>query len=261
MSKKVFVGVGHGGSDSGAVKYLVEKDINLKMALACRDYLVKHGVNAMISRETDKDDNLSDKIARCNKFAPDFALDIHNNAGGGVGFEVYHSISSTSRGKEFAREIESEIKAIGQTSRGLKTKAGSNGDYFGFIRSTNCPAVICEGVFVDNKEDASKADSDAKCKKFGEAYAKGILKALGIEDYEVLIKENNTREEAQTLGGESFKVKVEIKDLNIRKGPGTDSASRGFITPGVYTIVQTIGKWGRLKSGAGWIYLDYAKRL
>lgn len=30
---KVYIGVGHGGSDSGAVKYLVEKDVNLKMAL------------------------------------------------------------------------------------------------------------------------------------------------------------------------------------------------------------------------------------
>ena len=37
MSKKVFIGVGHGGSDSGAVGYIVEKEANLVMALACRD--------------------------------------------------------------------------------------------------------------------------------------------------------------------------------------------------------------------------------
>lgn len=44
MSKKVYIGVGHGGTDSGAVKYLVEKDVNLKMAKACRDYLKRAGV-------------------------------------------------------------------------------------------------------------------------------------------------------------------------------------------------------------------------
>ena len=34
MSKKVFIGVGHGGTDSGAVKYIVEKEYTLKTAFA-----------------------------------------------------------------------------------------------------------------------------------------------------------------------------------------------------------------------------------
>ena len=73
------------------------------------------------------------------------------------------------------------MKAIGQNSRGCKTKANSNGkDYYGFIRETSCPAVICEGVFVDNKADASQADTAAEQKAFGVAYAKAILKTLGI---------------------------------------------------------------------------------
>jgi uncharacterized protein YgiM (DUF1202 family) len=29
----------------------------------------------------------------------------------------------------------------------------------------------------------------------------------------------------------------------------------------VYTIVETSGEWGKLKSGAGWIYLPYTKKL
>ena len=44
MSKKVFIGVGHGGSDSGTVGDIIEKETNLAMALACRDYLTAHGV-------------------------------------------------------------------------------------------------------------------------------------------------------------------------------------------------------------------------
>lgn len=65
-----------------------------------------------------------------------------------------------------------------------------------------------------------------------------------------------------------FLVKVSISDLNIRKGPGTDYSKTGRYTgKGVFTIMEVkSGKgsaagWGRLKSGAGWIALDYASRI
>ncbi len=65
-----------------------------------------------------------------------------------------------------------------------------------------------------------------------------------------------------------FPVKVSITDLNIRTGPGTDHARTGRFTGiGVFTIVEVkSGKgstagWGRLKSGAGWISLEYAARI
>lgn len=65
-----------------------------------------------------------------------------------------------------------------------------------------------------------------------------------------------------------FLVRVTVKDLRIRKGNGTDTEWTGkYVPPGVYTIVEVkAGKgseagWGRLKSGAGWIALSYAKRV
>ena len=64
-----------------------------------------------------------------------------------------------------------------------------------------------------------------------------------------------------------FLVKVSISDLNIRKGPGTDYDRTKFIPVGIYTITEVksgqgaSAGWGRLKSGAGWISLDYASRL
>lgn len=65
-----------------------------------------------------------------------------------------------------------------------------------------------------------------------------------------------------------FLVRVSITDLNIRKGPGTDYAKTGRYTgKGVFTILEvrsgqgSDSGWGRLKSGAGWISLDYATRL
>lgn len=66
----------------------------------------------------------------------------------------------------------------------------------------------------------------------------------------------------------SFKVQISISDLNIRKGPGTNYAATGkFTGKGVFTIVETkqgtgsTKGWGKLKSGAGWISLDYATRI
>lgn len=63
-----------------------------------------------------------------------------------------------------------------------------------------------------------------------------------------------------------YMVRVSISNLYIRKGPGTSYGNNGFIKPGVYTIVEEstgtgATKWGKLKSGAGWIALDYTKRL
>lgn len=65
-----------------------------------------------------------------------------------------------------------------------------------------------------------------------------------------------------------FVVQVAIPDLNIRKGPGTNHAKTGQFTGiGSFTIVETASGtgstagWGRLKSGTGWISMDYAKRI
>lgn len=65
----------------------------------------------------------------------------------------------------------------------------------------------------------------------------------------------------------SYRVRVSIKNLNIRKGPGTNYDKVGKYTGiGVFTIVaeadgEGATRWGKLKSGAGWISLDYAKKI
>lgn len=181
MNKKVFLGVGHGGSDPGAVGFLIEKDINLNMAIACRDFLVQNGVNVRMSRTKDENDPLTEVIKECNNFTPDLAVDIHNNAGGGDGFEVFYHVGGGTS-KVLAQNVEQEIIKIGQNSRGCKTKLNSNGtDYFGFIRQTVAPAVIVEGAFLDNSTDVKIIDELHEQQAFGVAYAKGILKTLGIE--------------------------------------------------------------------------------
>lgn len=65
-----------------------------------------------------------------------------------------------------------------------------------------------------------------------------------------------------------YAVRVSINDLNIRKGPGTNYAKTGQYTgKGVFTIVaESAGAgstkgWGKLKSGAGWVSLDFCARI
>ena len=52
-----------------------------------------------------------------------------------------------------------------------------------------------------------------------------------------------------------FTVRVLIDDLNYRSQPSMDGAVRGQTGKGVFTITEVQNGWGKLKSGAGWIYL------
>lgn len=180
MAKKVFLGVGHGGSDPGAVgNGLKEKDLNLAIALACREELVRHGVTVGMSRMRDENDPVSDEAKECNAYKPDLALDIHNNAGGGDGAEVfYHYKGGTS--KKLAENVLAEIVKIGQNSRGAKKKQRADGkDYYYMIRETASPAVVVECAFIDSA-DIKILDTAAEQKAMGVAIAKGVLKTLGI---------------------------------------------------------------------------------
>ena len=119
---KVFIGVGHGGSDPGAVaNHTKEKDLNLSIALACKDFLVKHGVSVKMSRTKDENDPLSDEIRECNAYGPDLAVDIHNNAGGGDGAEACYPYGG-GKSNTLAENILAEIVKIGQNSRGAKIR-------------------------------------------------------------------------------------------------------------------------------------------
>lgn len=197
---KVFIGAGHGGADSGAVGVggIKEKDLNLSIARACGAALERHGVTVRLSRTRDERDPITDEVAECNSFAPDLAVDIHNNAGGGDGAEAFFSrVGGT--GKTLAENILSEVKALGQRSRGAKIRTNASGsDYYAFIRETTAPAVIVECAFVDST-DVTIIDTEAERVKMGEAVARGILRTLGIP-----YKPATT----PTAGGNLYRVQV-----------------------------------------------------
>ena len=218
MAKKVYIGVGHGGSDPGAVANgIKEKDANLDVALACYSFLVKHGVSAKISRTKDTEVWIEKRVKEANAFGADLAVDIHHNAGGGDGAEVYHT-KYLGKGATLANNILKEMQLIGQNSRGAKIRKNSSGDdYFGFIRQTNCPAVLCECAFLDNKTDVKIIDTKAERVKMGEAIAKGILKTLGIP---VIVEKlvTNTQKKIYTVQVGAFlsKANAEKKVLELK---------------------------------------------
>lgn len=214
MAKKVFLGVGHGGKDPGAVANgLKEKDVNLSIALACERVLTKNGVLVAMSRTVDEDDPLTDEIKECNKFEPDLAVEIHNNSGEGNGIEVYH-YHKGGTSKTLAENILNEVVSIGQNSRGLKTKLNEQGnDYFGWIRQTVAPAVLVECAFLDSA-DHEIINTPQKQEKMGSAIAMGILKTLGIT---VLTNEKPESEEHVLYKVQAGAFKDKNNAINMQK--------------------------------------------
>lgn len=187
---KVFIGVGHGGRDPGTVYEpagLFEDEVNLTVALAMKDELEKYQLTVKMSRETDENDPLEEEIQEANAFAPDVAVEVHTNAGGGSGFEVYRQ-TSTSFGEQSLRLAEEIYDSVFWGTKApvrkpaIRIKLMENGlDWFGWLRRVNCPAVLCEGFFVDSETDREFYKDRTKLLNLGKAYAHGVLSYLGIK--------------------------------------------------------------------------------
>lgn len=237
MTRKVYIGIGHGGSDAGAVSGgLKEKDLALVTGLACYNTLKRHGVNAKISRTTDKDSTIASKVKECNAFAGelDYCLDIHYNAGGGDGCEVYY-FHDSEYSKSLAEDIIAGIKTTGQNSRGVKTKTytenGRTYDYFGMIRDTVPIAVLVECAFMDTS-DIQIANTKAKQEAMGVAIAKGILKHLGIAYKE------ESKPSAPSQPTAKFKVGDKVKVLKAVQYDNGKSFAAYYNT---YDVIQVSG--------------------
>lgn len=111
---------------------------------------------------------------------------------------------------------------------------------------------------------SNHSDPEHWMKRFGET----------MDDFRkqvsLLIENNDGKETEEPVTVKTscpYLVKITTSALNIRKGAGTNTAKVGCIRDrGVYTIVEEksgtgASLWGKLKSGAGWISLDYVKKL
>ena len=240
--KKIYINPGHSNNDPGAVGYEVERKLTVKVSNYMNEYL-RNNYECETKMNPGTIDSLTTISNDANAWGADLVVSNHFNAGGGDGYEalIYNS-NRNSLGKCF----EKHVKAVGQNSRGVKIRPD-----LGILRLTNAPALINEGAFVDNWTDIQDWNDDAELQVLGTAYAKAAAEYLSLP----------AKKTASGSGDGSFKVKVTIKDLYIRTGPGTSYGKKGFIKPGTYTIVATRSGWGKLKSGAGWIYLAYATKI
>ena len=121
MSKPtIYIAAGHGGSDPGAVsgKY-IEKALTLKTALACQNYLRNYECETVMARTTDKSCTVAYKMEEVEKKRPSLVLEIHYNAGGGEGCEVYYW-HTHAPSKSLAQKVLAEMVKLGQKSRGIK---------------------------------------------------------------------------------------------------------------------------------------------
>ena len=172
MSKpKVFIGVGHGGKDPGAVGCNgTEKEMALWVATECKRVLNGNGVRAKRSRKSNHiEDPVTDEVKECNEYNPDLTVELHFNASTlhqGYGWEAYYV---SEKGKEIGEFIVKEINEYTDLNvRGLK-KYG-----FYYLTKTKCPALLIESAFVDNTKDKFWCTKEG-CEYLGRLYAGAII--------------------------------------------------------------------------------------
>ena len=188
---KIYIDAGHGGEDPGAFSSpFAEKTLNLKAALACRDFLSSYDCQVIMSRTTDVNPTVTSRYKKAIAEKCQAVLCMHHNAGGGDGGEVWFW-HTDAKAKQLATLVAQEYKAIGQnlrTGAGLPegTKACMPGiqQNFGMCREPSAkgiPAILGEFAFVDNTTDRLIVDTDAELVFQGQAYGRAVVKFLGLK--------------------------------------------------------------------------------
>ena len=201
---------GHGLGDSGATRThngvtYVERDLNLKIAFACKAELEKSGVTVYMTR-TDNNTlpSLTERAQIAYDHGADLFISIHNNsqtADTATGSEVWVPNSSPynyyayQTGQALGNDIINQLGSLGLTKRGVFTRNATDGDtyptgdtsdYYTVInesRRRGIPGIIIEHAYVSNPSDAANfLSSDAKLQALGAADAKGILEYIKSAD-------------------------------------------------------------------------------
>ncbi len=181
---------------------------------------------------------LTDRIKRVNAGGYVLAVEIHLNAGGGTGTEVYYSKFS-SNGKRAAQSVSKAIsQSLGIKNRGAKTRLNSKGkDYFAFIRQTDMTALLIETVFIDTPSDLKTVTTQEGRKKCAAAIAGAI------------------RNELDPIPETKLQYEIICHSLTVRSGPSVSHPAVAYVGNGeTVTVTEKVGKWGKI--GKGWISLN-----
>lgn len=193
--KKVFLDPGHGGADRrsvGRLKLVTEADINLKVALALREYLEKAGVIVYMSRTKDETVDLKERSYMANRSDADVFISIHHNAPGknedgwiNYTSTYYHAFETDYEfepcQKDMARYIQRDLAYVMDNPGGLGSFDGTYSDYhiypkagFSVLRITQKPAVLIEGGFFTNNYEERRLAKE----EYNRIQAWGIFRGL-----------------------------------------------------------------------------------
>jgi N-acetylmuramoyl-L-alanine amidase len=224
--KKVCIDVGHGGSDAGAVANgLKEKDLNLQVALKVRDNLKPYDVEIKMTREIDKTLTPDERVKIVLDFNPDLCVSVHHNSFNTIarGAEVIHSSKETNDDK-LANAILDKLLKAGMPKRRAFTKLNDNGqDYYYMIRKINdndTDAIITEGGFVDNLEDAKLLKTEAYINAEAKAISDSIVEYLGLKLKEIKVEKpkDELREAIDFIDKNLCDIDVDLWYTNAKSG-------------------------------------------
>ena len=87
-------------------------------------------------------------------------------------------------------------------------------------------------------------------------FIKEVKAYIDGEEYKEVVKEEPKEEKSEGI------YRVRTDELNVRKGPGVNFEKTNEVHKGdAFTIVEINGNWGKLKSGIGWINLNYTEKV
>ena len=181
----VWLDAGHGGTDAGAVNGdRLEKDDNLRIALAVRDKLENAGserLTVLLTRADDAALELQQRVDLANENGATLFVSLHRNSGGGKGVEVWTSSLKEKAECRLAQYIMDALEQAGvQKVRGVKHgTAGNPAVSYTVVGRTEMPACLVELGFIDNDEDNALLDSHWDA--YAQAIADGILKMVELK--------------------------------------------------------------------------------
>ena len=182
----VVIDPGHGGNDPGKVSKdgVLEKDINLEIALLLKEELEKMGVTVIMTRDTDiclaadgatnkKSSDMKKRAEIINDINPTCMISIHQNSFSDPsvsGAQVFYN-GTSDESKELAQIIQNEFVKSVDSENDRKIKEGN--DYY-ILSKTTCPGVIIECGFMSCPAEAEKLCDLNYQKKIAVAVATAI---------------------------------------------------------------------------------------
>ena len=186
----VVIDAGHGGKDPGKVgtNNVLEKDINLSIALRLKYLLEQNDIAVILTREEDKDlaseqasnrknEDLRARAALIAETAPAVMVSIHQNSYPEAdvdGAQVFY-YSGSEAGKRLGTMIQESLKA--EIRDGNHRVAKANKEYY-LLKKANCPAVIVECGFLSNPTEAALLATEEYQEKMAFAIHLGIMEYI-----------------------------------------------------------------------------------